>query len=311
MVRIEQIKRDVEILTKLLEEDEGKTFNDPNNFALQISTKSYKDQITSLRKMLYDENIKREKEILQFRVIGKNGEFGSFPLNLVGLLTNPFASAIGETSLFYQYGGKHKNKYKKLIDENIDLRLEGITAGSTIFFISAKITPNLYGESIIQHSLENSFQLLNSQTVDDLFDAASLVGKGSIKYFSNLCENLFKNDLEIDLKWHTPTESIVSWDGKKEKQRFLIESLSSFKQLNPDKIIVTGKIITLSLKDKFVISSDEGETYYCRYPNLLTENLKLFHIDEKCKAEISRTSFYSPITNKTKYEYYLENISKV
>ncbi len=41
--------------------------------------------------------------------------------------------------------------------KTIDLRLEGIGKGSTILYISGKTSPDLYGNSIIQDTLEDIF----------------------------------------------------------------------------------------------------------------------------------------------------------
>jgi hypothetical protein len=257
---------------------------------------------------LYHENIKREKEIVKLRFKGSVAQFGTFPLSMVGGLTNSISNAIFHSSKYYQFGNKGGVKVERIINESIDLRLEGLGKGSTIFYLSAKTTPDLFGNSIIQNSLQNTFELFNSQSPDQIIDNISSVGSRSVKYFSKFFKELSNDDLELEMTWHTPTEEIKNWDGTKEKILTLYNTLNKITLSEPEEIEFEGEVITLSLKGKFEIFSIDKERFYGTFPNNLTEEIKQLHVGDYCKGIILKTTIFNPATGKEKCEYSLKEI---
>ena len=308
MPSIKKIQDSIQELTKYVREYSALLKADPSNFSHKLTLQSLESQIAELQHQLYKENLKREKEIVQLRLKGKVANFGTFPLSLVGGLTNSFANAVFNTSKYFQFGNKGGVKIDNIINETIDLRLEGLGRGSTIFYLSAKTSPNLFGNSVIQNSLENVFELLNSQGPEQIIENISIVGSRSIKHFSDFFEELNKGDLELDLTWHTPTETVTRWDGTKEKILSLYNTLNSIKLSEPEEISFAGEIITLSLKGRFEIFSVEKERFYGTFPNELIEQIKQLHVGDFCKGTILKTVIFNPATGKEKYEYTLRGI---
>lgn len=282
---------------------------DPENFSLVQILKSTNHQIDELQNQLRLENIKREKEIIQLRLKGTIAKFGTFPLLLVGGITNSFSNAIFNTSRYTQYGNKASAKIDKIIAETIDLKLEDLGRGSTVFFLSAKTAPDLFGNSVIQSSLDNVFELLNSQTDEQIIDNISTVGSRSIKNFSDFFEELNKNDLELDLSWYTPNETLKTWEGTKERILALYNTLNNIKLSDPEEVNFEGRIITLSLKGKFEILAEDKERFYGKFPNELTETIKQLHVGDFCKGLLLKTTILNPVTGKEKYEYTLQDIT--
>ena len=308
MASIKKITDNISQLSAVVEEYSIALNKEPENFSLKITIDNLKSQIDDLQNQLYQENLKREKEIVQLRFKGKVARFGTFPLALVGGLTNSFSNAVFNTSKYFQFGNKGGVKIDTIINETIDLRLEGLGRGSTIFYLSAKTSPDLFGNSVIQSSLDNVFDLLNSQSPEQIIDNISIVGSRSIKYYSDFFEELNKDDLELDLTWHTPNETVKSWDGTKEKILSLYNTLNSIKLSEPEEINFEGEIITLSLKGRFEIFSTDKERFYGTFPNELIEQIKQLHVGDFCKGTILKTIIFNAATGKEKYEYLLRDI---
>ena len=308
MASIKKITDNISQLLTVVEEYSIALNKEPENFSLKITIDNLKSQIDDLQNQLYQENLKREKEIVQLRFKGKVARFGTFPLALVGGLTNSFSNAVFNTSKYFQFGNKGGVKIDTIINETIDLRLEGLGRGSTIFYLSAKTSPDLFGNSVIQSSLDNVFDLLNSQSPEQIIDNISVVGSRSIKYYSDFFEELNKDDLELDLTWHTPNETVKSWDGTKEKILSLYNTLNSIKLSEPEEINFEGEIITLSLKGRFEIFSTDKERFYGTFPNELIEQIKQLHVGDFCKGTILKTIIFNAATGKEKYEYILRDI---
>lgn len=308
MPSIKKIQESLQELSTFIGEYTSLLKAEPTNFSHKLTIQSIESQISELQHQLYLENLKREKEIVQLRLKGHLARFGTFPLSLVGGLTNSFSNAVFNTSKYFQFGNKGGAKIDQIINESIDLRLEGLGRGSTIFYLSAKTSPDLFGNSVIQNSLDNVFELLNSENPEQIIENISVVGSRSIKYYSNFFEELNKDDLELDLTWHTPNETIKNWNGTKEKVLSLYNTLNSIKLSEPEEINFEGEIITLSLKGRFEIFSVDKERFYGSFPNEMTALIKQLHVGDYCRGKILKTVLYNPATGKEKHEYSLQDI---
>jgi hypothetical protein len=311
MASIKKITDNIEQLGKLLTDSFSVLDKDKDNFAVKLTVDNIKNQIEELQHELYNENLRREKEIVQLRFIGKVAKFGTFPLHLVGGLTDSFSNAVFNTSKFRQFGKKGGKKIDTIVSNTINLKLEGIGKGSTIFYLSANTSPDLFGNSIIQSSLDNIFTLISSETSEQLIDNISYVGANSIKYYSDFFKELNKDDLELELKWHTPTESIKEWYGTKDKILTLYNTLNSIKLSEPEEIDFTGEIVALSAKGKFEILSYDKERFFGSFSNELMESIKQLHIGQSCKGVMLKATIFNAATNKEKYEYSLKDITPI
>lgn len=309
MPSIRKIQDSLEQLRAFASEYSLQLKAEPNNFSLSLTLQSIQNQIDELQHQLYQENLKREKEIVQLRLKGRIAKFGTFPLSLVGGLTNSFSNAVFNTSKYFQFGNKGGTKIDRIITETIDLRLEGLGRGSTIFYLSARTSPDLFGNSVIQNSLDNVFELLNSQSEEQIIENINVVGSKSIKYFSDFFEELNNDDLELDLTWHTPNESLRTWEGTKDRILSLYNTLNSIKLSEPEEVDFEGEIITLSLKGRFEIFAVDKERFYGTFPNELIEVIKQLHVGDFCKGVLLKTTIFNPATGKEKYEYTLRDIT--
>lgn len=309
MPSIKKIQDSIEQLRTFASEYSLQLRAEPNNFSLSLTLQSIQNQIEELQFQLYQENLKREKEIVQLRFKGRIARFGTFPLSLVGGLTNSFSNAVFNTSKYFQFGNKGGTKIERVINETIDLRLEGLGRGSTIFYLSAKTSPDLFGNSVIQQSLDNVFELLNSQSEEQIIENINIVGSKSIKYFSDFFEELNNDDLELDLTWHTPNENIKTWEGTKDRILSLYNTLNSIQLSEPEEVVFEGEIITLSLKGRFEIFTVDKERFYGTFPNELIEIIKQLHVGDFCKGVLLKTTIFNAATGKERYEYTLQDIS--
>jgi len=308
-MNLNRLKSNIEELEKLLSDYELQLKEDENNFSLKLQVNSLNNQINDLREQLYFENLKREKEILELRLIGDKTKYGNIPLNFVGGITNNFSNFLYNTSKYLKFGNKGGKRREAIIQETIDLRFEGLGKGSTIFYLSAKTSPDLFGNSITQQTLENSFKLLSSENSDEISDNISGVGGKSIKYLSKFLNELVKSNIEIDIKWESPFDKIYKWEGKKDKLTSLFNTLNQITISEPEEIDFEGELITISLKGKFEILTSERIRYFGQFSNDLLDKMKEFHIGDHCKGIIIKTTIYNPLSDKEKVEYNLKSIN--
>lgn len=309
MESFSRLNKSIEYLQLQIEELSRLRNENSNDFALELQIKNYKSEISNLQKSLRDANLKRNKEVIALRLRGNIAQLGTFPLGSVGGITNSFSKALYKTSQFLQYGKKGGKKIERILKNSLDIRLEGMASGSTIFYVSAKTSPDIFGNSIIQNSLENTFELFSSNNETELMENIEKVGVKSSKYFSNFLDELVKDDLEIELTWESPDHDTKEWIGDKEKILMFNNTFKSIETSEPEIISFQAEIITLSLKSRLEIRNiDSGQMYLVKYAGKYMETLKELHIGGIRHITISKTSIINRVSQKEKVEYNLVEI---
>lgn len=308
MSLIGKLKSNIEELKKFISSLENEIEISPNDFALSLKKESLINQLEDLQHQLYLENLKREKEIVQIRLIGQNANFGNLPLEFVGGITSNISQSIFNTSKYLQFGKKGGAKKEKIVKETINLRFEGVGRGSTIFYVSGNTSPDLFGNSILQNSLENTFGLFNSSTSDEISDNVANVGGKSLKFISKFLDELVKDNLECDLKWDSPNDEQYLWEGRLENILKLSNTLNKLEISEPEEIEFEGELITISAKGKFEILTVTNQRLYGTFSNELLPKMEELHIRQHCRGVITKTTIYNPITDKEKVEYNLSEI---
>lgn len=303
---INQIKSNIEFLNQEITNLSLKFLDDLNNSILQTQIENLKTEVQSLQKEIIDFNNRRNKEVISLRLIGSIAKNGTFPLISVGGITNSFANAISKTSQYLQYGNKGGKKIEKILSENIDLRLEALGQGSTVFYISAKTNPDLFGNSIIQNSLDSSFDLLSSEDSNELLEKIENVGVESAKYFKNFFGEIIKDDLEIEIIWEDYNFITKKWFGSKHK---LLQFYNTFDTINtsePEHLVDEFEIITLSLKNKIEVRNIITDKIIpIKYSNNLMEYIKTLHVGDIININYSKTTIINNATQIEKFEYNL------
>jgi hypothetical protein len=308
MANLGRIISNIEQLEPIIADLEVKVANSPDDFATNMQLMSFRNQIDDLYQQRYKENLKREKEIIELRLIGQSARFGNIPLGFVSGLTKNFSETIFNTSSFLKFGRKGGKKREKLIQDTIDLRFEGIGRGSTIFYLSGRTSPDLFGTSIIQEALENTFNLIKSDNPDKLLENIGDVGIKSIKPLSRFLLELSNDELNIDLRWQSPNDREFLWEGRNENINSLYHSLNQISVSEPIDIEFEGELITISSKGKFELQTTNNLHLFGHFSNDLLEKMKEFHIGDVCKGIITKTTILNPVTGKEKTEFNLKNI---
>jgi hypothetical protein len=308
MTIIKKLKEHIVLIEKKIEDIKALIDKNPDDFSLMLEFETYNNQLKDLNNQLYQENLKREKEIVELRLKGEKARFGSIPLRVVGGITNHFAQSIFNISKYLEYGNKGGKKREAIINDTIDLRLEGIGTGSTIFYLSGRTTPDLFGYSILQEALKKTFDTFNSENADEIIECVENIGAKSAKSISHFLSELSKDELEVDISWKSPEGDMQLWKGENEKIVSLHQTLTTIKISDPVDSNFKGELITISSKGRFEILLDDDTSIHGHFSNDLLERMKEFHIGDSCKGVVSKSTIYNPITHKEKYQYDLKKI---
>jgi len=308
MNEINKLESQINSIAKLLEQAESLLLSDPNNFSHQLSINSLKSQILELEHQLQFEKAKRDKEVIELRLIGKSAN-GTLPLEVLAKLADGFSGAIINSSLFIQFG-KKKNKEKVTeINNIVNLRLAGISSGSTRLFITANSSPDLFGRSLSEESLNHTFNLLQSQSPEELTQSASKIGKDGVKKLYKFVTAISNADLEIDLNWTSPTNEKFDWKGTKESLVTVAQSLNNLQISDPETVLFSGELIGISLRGTFEIKTDDKKTIKGNYPNELIAEAKTLTIGSHYSGQLEKKTIINSATESERIFYTLVSIN--
>ncbi len=156
-MNISTLEEQIYLAEEIIKKD-SETLDKSDRFKV-ASLNSFKEHLNSLRKQLYDLQIRREKEILEVRFIGDKAHNGSLPLMLHAALSKGLAESLITLSTKVKKPKKHADFVNQ---SELDLRLANIVAGSTKFIISLEIQPDLFGWSLSQNTLTHWFSFFQS-----------------------------------------------------------------------------------------------------------------------------------------------------
>lgn len=282
--------------------------NDPNNFFNKGIVKNTREQISELRSNLAFEKQKREKEVIDLRLKGPVAVAGKLPLDLFGNFARYLSDCIIEASRKYQYGNKSGAKVLDTIKNTIELRFDRLVPGSTHILITGNTSPDLFGNSMIENALVNTFGILNVADDAELMDRSDKFGGAGIKKLNKILNLSISNNLEFDLEWSSPNSKIYRWEGNSAKMKTLSKSISKIEESIPEEMEISGILETSSIKGQIEIKNKEGKSIKVAFPMTFLEKVRPFRIQDSITVTVIRNVLINSVTKEEKESFELKHI---
>lgn len=291
----EQIILAEEILLK-----EKKQLDETNRFKV-ASFNSFKEHLSSLRKQLYDLQIRREKEILEVRFIGDKADNGSLPLMLHAALSKGLAESLITISTKVRKPKKHA----EYINQNeLDIRLANIVSGSTKFVISLEIQPDLFGWSLSQNTLSNWFEFFLSledpKSNDEVF---SIMGNKGISSIKSMFKALKTNHLDFELKWESHLDKKYYWMGNSTKIENAISFLNDLEIEPPIECEISGIVQNLDRSGKIILVDENKKTYRVRLEKSVLVEIEKLRINQFIALRVIKNISTHPTFDRVTESY--------
>lgn len=251
---------------------------DKNDRFKMASFNSFKEHINSLRKQLYDLQLRREKEILEVRFIGDKAHHGSLPLMLHATLSKGLAESLITLSTKV----RTPKKYADFINQSeLDLRLANIVPGSTKFIISLEIQPDLFGWSLSQNTLSYWFSFFQSlENPEKNQEIFSLMGDRGIASIKSMLSALKSNTLDFEINWNSHHNKKHYWMGNAQKIENALHFLNELELLDPIVCEITGNIQSLDHSGKINLIDEDKKVYRIRLEKSLLSEIEKLHINQ-------------------------------
>ncbi|MFA9189382.1 hypothetical protein AAGV33_01950 [Flavobacterium sp. FBOR7N2.3] len=282
--------------------------DNPNSLFNKGMVKNTLEQMVELRSNLAFEKQKREKEIIDIRLKGKVAKVGKLPLDLLGEFAKSLSDCIIESSRKYQYGNKGGAKILTSIKNTVDLRFDRLVPGSTHILVTGNNSPDLFGNSMIENALINTFELLNVHSDSELMDKSEKYGGAGIKKLNKILNLSINNHLEFDLEWSSPNSKVFKWEGNFDRIKQLNNSISKIETITPEEIEISGTLVMQSLKGQLEIEEDGGKLFKVSFPMSFLDKIKKFQIGENFSAVIIKNTLKNSITKEEKASFELAKI---
>jgi hypothetical protein len=280
----------------------------PSSLFAKGMVKNTREQLDEFRGNLIFEKRLREKEVVELRFKGSKAQAGRLPLELLGTFAKQFSEALIEAGKHFQFGASSKRGGADLIRKSTEITFERLVPGSTRVFVTGTTNPDLFGNSIFEQSMHSVMALLSAEESDQIMIGAGNVGGSGVKKLNQLLQSTMKGDLEMDIRWTTPEQNTIQWNGNTQALQRLSQTISKITEGIPDKVVITGKLISQSLKGKLEVEGSDKTFYRISFPNALLDSVRAHQIGDLCTMQLTKRIIKNSVTGEEKVNYELDSL---
>lgn len=248
----------------------------------------------------------RSVEVLDLRLDGAGLRDGSIPLKLLAQIGDRIANAI-QAGVQRKRTGRRVQRLSPRTAESLDLRLAGITAGSTRLQVTGATAPDLFGESDLEQVLESTFHLLAQYHGDDLAENVSRLGVRAARELRGLADLLAERAASLEVAWFTPTDEERRWSATAGELKELSTALGQYEEREPEELQVSGTVVTLSARGRFELDVG-GRILGGTFPSGLQASIRQLRIGQTVAATIRRTTVVNTVTARERVENVLTSV---
>lgn len=311
MNQIRKLEERVDRVEGMIADHRSQLKEDPENRTALLSLDSMLRHRNELQHQLQERKRARKKEVVRYRLIGEKATGGAIPLGLLGKIATQLERQIYAAAYFIRDGKRLVRRIPKDLQQIINLQLAGIDPGSTQLVVSGELTPDFFGNSLLEETLKNTFHVLRSENDDELSDRVGEVGPISAKKLAELFETIHKSNLDLEIDWSSPTGESFHWEGREEQLESFSDDLKALRARDPEDIRVEGKIGLLDSGGKFKIETEDVGVLKGDYPPKLYEDVARLRLGDRVEALIRKHVIENLTTGRSKSTYRLLAIERI
>lgn len=283
-------------VSELLSQSEAASAQAPDNSFARISIDSMRSHLAELRHDLYLAKAERAREVITMRLVGSHLDKGAIPLHLLSRIASYFERAMGYASYRIQHGKDAKRKVPDNMQRLLDLRLADVAFGSTELVITGNTQPDLVGDSLLESSLELTFDLLTSPE-KSLAERAAVAGPMTARMIGLLLGEFERERCSVDMRWVDSSDVEHRWQAEPLVVSTVRSRLMQLSESPPETILVDGVVELLSTTGRIVIKPDGGgDKISARFPRDLYQRVQDLHLGMRSKFELILNRLFNPTT---------------
>lgn len=305
---IQRLEAQLDEAQSLLAQQREAVEADTEDFAARLTMQSMEAHRNELQRLLQQEKKERRHELVEYRLIGPKARGGSLPLGLLGDLAKLLERQIYAAAYFLNDGKRLVRRVPRKLRDLMDLRLAGLQPGSTTLVVAGDLSPDLFGQSLLEETFERIFELLHAEGAEELSNQAGEVGPIGAKKLGEFFDAVQKNGLELEITWNGPRGEPHRWQGDAQRLESFSESVRTLHALEPERMEVEGTITLLSARGQLEIETEDGSLYRISYAPKLQKPLSSLHLYQTVTAVLDRHVIENQTTGTRKATYRLIGI---
>lgn len=246
----------------------NKTFSD------QIYLRSLESHFSELMAIKSKSDLSKPViDVIDLRIKGLIVDMGSIPLDLLSSFAQGISGTI-QKATGKLLSGKDSPRISNDVKDNLDMRLAGLSHGSTRLTITLSTGLSELFETVPSRAIHNVFDVFDADDDNKLFEFINEIGFNSTKSIKEIIDVCEKNNLSFDFKWvgqfsNGVKETSVSPD----KIKKLYSRLSSTSISDERYEIINGIIDILSVYEKIEIDAG-GDKIKITYPESMFNEIQ-------------------------------------
>jgi hypothetical protein len=302
--RIDWLERQLAQVNGFIARDREHLQAQPNKFSTKLSLDSWITHQEELRQELRQAKAALQFEVVELRLIGRRMD-GSIPLRLLTKLSGKFNTILAHTAYHLRHGKGPKQKGLEPLFDEMDMRLSGLTFGSTRLVFAGNIAPDLTGDSAMGGALEKIFSVLETQEQAQIRELVTVIGVPATKTLSELLGDLERQDIGAELTWPAPNAKLYKWGGSLADVRQAHERLSPLERIKPEEITLHGRVAQLKDTGAFYIREEGGGQVKISYNRQQYEHVQQYTLGMQVELNVMRYVERDPLSEQERATYKL------
>lgn len=221
---------------------------------------------------------------------------GSMPLESFLKIFDPLMKAI-KSAAFNVLTGKSESRIPDDLKEMLNLKLAGITYGSTRVWLSGSTAVDLTDESVLATTFNRTFDLLNSDN-DHFYDSLNSIGGVAALQLGEALDEIQKAGFAVDLSWNSDSQQKF-WNGSTDNIARVSYLLSNVKVDAEYDEAIAGEVQSISTTG-IKLRTDEG-LVTIKYPLRLLPIAQSLKVSTHTELNVHTVRYFSQA--KRGYEY--------
>lgn len=298
------IHEHAESLRRFSEETLKRANEAPNDFFLQLAAKNQKSAAESAQHDLLIDDAYEAGELIDLRLLGPRAN-GSISLDWFIKAMAPLSKSWRLAAARLRHGSNVPRIVSDDIKSALNLKLAGIGYGSTRIFVTGNSTPDLTGESLLQATLAQIFELLNASS-DDFYDAVDAVGGRAAHQLGDFMKELDSGGFAAQFTWQSP-KGRMTWDGRPNEITRIRALLDTIREPDRYEESITGRVAGITDTGKLDLRTDDGKIMI-RFPLRLTDMVQRLTITSQTTVRVSTARYWDSVQKRDTYKRQLISV---
>jgi hypothetical protein len=289
---LQNIKQRAKEVSGMISERERRLDEKPNDLGIKLTLSSLRAHLNDLDRQALLMQAEEERALVDLRLIGNQVTNGTIRLALIAKIAAPLAEVLTAAAHKARYQDDEKPGSWAMVSSMLDLRLAGLSAGSTRLYLTGNAAEDLTGHSLFDASMRQLFALLNADQ-ESFFESVHEMGPRASRAAETLLKVMEAEEVSAELNWTSVSAQAYHWEGRTDRITQLRAMLEQTEERQTEVVRLRGAISMVSDTTRIHIRED-GKTKVTKI-KYRRDQLPLIAdltVGRRVVLEVERTSFY-------------------